>query len=491
MYIFIQGWLVSVYRYSQNSAIDEVTFQQSSAGSVRAYLHARPGIDDGTINAITKYLGSKNWHAIPYTLDGKPVLEVRGFKRESQLLEHLGKHKWLDGKASVEQEKINHVGFVDKVKKRSLQTSGLFYVIGDYNFFTYGRKEGHWEDMLAGIMYAGGTAALVGYGRNDQSDIQVKDLSKRIARHLMKEGMKLPSDCALPYTVEDENRSIIGKVHDTFKRNPSEMFNLFTGLAGACITASAIRYKLLNKLPLNMADKDITLLRTAGWLDVGLGTMTMASTAIGGLVEEHKRDPDKPKSHGVQAVLDFVRERPLTIAGAGLMVSTGLHAISSWLEYNHARETGNAQTAGAIKNRLFFVLTNLTAEFLIAASSKGHGKGVVSDLSVDNSVIALTADLIIKQPAKYQEQMIDYMSKFLGREDVLAMKDDEVKNLLQAQVELMKKNPWVKCREILPSTAPIQEPAQEKPLLIPDRLKANWQVTINSPQQNSPTASFI
>jgi len=41
-----------------------------------------------------------------------------------------------------------------------------------------------------------------------------------------------------------------------------------------------------------------------------------------------------------------------------------------------------------------------------------------------------------------QDQLIDYMAKFLGRPDVLAMKDEEVTNLLRRQVESLRRNPW-------------------------------------------------
>lgn len=92
--------------------------------------------------------------------------------------------------------------------------------------------------------------------------------------------------------------------------------------------------------------------------------------------------------------------------------------------------------------RALFVGGTLLGELLLSISSKGHGEGVVSDNTVDSSVIAVAADLIVKQPTHMQDQLIDYMAKFLGRPDVLAMKDEEVTNLLRRQVESLRRNPW-------------------------------------------------
>lgn len=458
---------MAVYTYPQSKVIDEIIFRKTEKGTVRAYLHARPGISQEKIQHILDIFENKDFQVIPFNLNGRPMLEVHGVRHEKKFLALLDEHQWIDGLPTIHTPKEEQIGWKDKLKKRSLQASGAFYVVGDYNFFRKGVRDQQWEDMLAGIMYAGGTMSLLGYGRNDQSDIQIQNLSRRITRHILKEGVKLPPHHILPRTAEEKDKGLLSAVNGTLKQYPSEIFNFFTGLAGACIAASALRHRLLSKPPsdIERVTKEAKIFRTAGWLDLGLGTITMASTALGGLVDERAPDPDKPKSHGVQAMLDWVKERPLTIAGAGLMVSTGLHAISSWLEYHQAKRLGHEDRLAAIKNRSWFVATNLAAEFLIAISSKGHGHGVQSDKSVYNSVVALTADLIAKQPEAMQESLIDYMAHFLGRPDVLAVKNEEVKKMLHEQVEAMRKNPWAAATQALPaetSEPSIAAPVKEK-----------------------------
>ncbi len=460
---------MSTYHYPEAKLIEQAMFETSEKGAHRAYLHATAQADVQKLHDLTCRLQKTGFQCIPCMHAGKPALEVRGFKRDVEVLACLVQDGAVQGQPKVTTLASEKISFKDKVKKRTLQASGLFYAVGDYNFFTYGRKGASWEDMMAGIMYAGGTVSLVGYGRNDQSDIQVKDLSKRITQHLIREVKKLPPDCLQVHESDHGPQSMLGKVDGVFRRYPSEMFNLFTGLAGACIAAAAVRHKVINVPDFLKAGqvtvRDRQIYKNAGFLDVGLGTLTMASTAIGGLVKEKVADPDKPKSEGAKAVLEWVQEKPLAIAGAGLMLSTLCHAVSSVIEYRLYKRLNLPDKVDSIKNRAWFVATNLAAEMLIMMSSKGHGEGVKSDESVDKSVIALAADLIVKQPERYQPHLIEYLSVFLGRPDVLAMKDGEVKERLRTEVAALRSNPWMGATQARPrqlaaaATPPLQKDA--------------------------------
>jgi phosphatidate phosphatase APP1 len=66
----------------------------------------------------------------------------------------------------------------------------------------------------------------------------------------------------------------------------------------------------------------------------------------------------------------------------------------------------------------------------------------VSDQSVNDATISLTAELIAKQPAHLQETLLISMSDYLGRPDVLAMKDHEIMQRLRGEIQVMQKNPW-------------------------------------------------
>jgi hypothetical protein len=471
---------VSIYRY-KNSIIDELSFKKTANGAIRAYLHARDGTDAAEVQNALEVLKNKDFECIPFTLDGKPTLEVRGFKNEKEFLRILAKQEWTQGKAAAHTPDPT-LSYTDRVKGRSLQLSGVLYSVGDVGFIGYGWKGQSWKDVVAGISYAIGTGALVGYGRNDQSGLQIKDFSRQLAKHLMKQSVTLPENCSLAAIARDKEKGLLTNVHELLTRYPTEIYSLFTGIAGAFVAAAAhehkvkvsAKYKHAAVLPSNLDRKAVDHMRISGWLDIGLGTITMASTAIGGLVQEKAHDPDKPKEKGIKGALEWVQERPLTISGIGLMISTSLHAISTFMDYRTAKRLGNnKRMLDSIPYRAGFVIANLAAEALIAISSKGHGEGVVSDKSVDNSVIAIAADLIVRQPRRLQDAMVPEVAKFLGRPDVLAMKDAEVTTMLHNQVEALRKNPWAVAEGEMPDqTSVLATPAKKEPAAWRNKLAA-------------------
>lgn len=485
---------MSTFSYRQSKVIDEVSFKKSANGAIRGYLHAHPDAGLDTIQNIMDTLKKKDFEYIPFTLAGKPVIEVRGFKRESDLIMLLDENKWIHDKPEVTKDKEDDLSWKDKLKKRSLQAAGGLYSVGDAGFIAYGWKDSSPLDMAAGVLYALPTPVLMAYGRNDQSQLQIKDFAKKMAKEFKAEVAKLPEDCSLQALTADHKKGLLQNTGELLQRYPSEFMNLCYAGAGACIAiAAGMHLKSLstNGVPAktvegwlshlqktqpnitkevasNMALKNV---RLENWLNAGVGCMSVASGLFGTLVREKARDPDAPKKTGLTGLWEWVRERPLTIAGAGLMVSTMLHAAATAV----AVKGQDPKHKKAVPFRVLFVVSALMAEMMVAISSKGHGDGVVSDKSVDNSAVAIAADLIVKQPKALQNHLIEEMGKFIGREDVLAMKDEEAIDLLRKQVEFMRGNPWTKAEGMTTKPAAALFPAV-KPVI------PAWQAKIAVPE---------
>ena len=118
------------------------------------------------------------------------------------------------------------------------------------------------------------------------------------------------------------------------------------------------------------------------------------------LVKEKKVDPDDPEpKNKIEKLIQYIQHNPLGVTGAGLMVSSVIHAIST---------TGALMTArreNDVKREIrtlawWFVLTNFMGEVLISISSKGHGDGVTSDDTVARSVYKMAAEVIATQPGQ-------------------------------------------------------------------------------------------
>ncbi len=443
------------YRYPESKLIDEVVFKTTARGARRAYLHAAEGADPAKLYEINCKLQELGFKCIPFTLEGKPALEVRDFKLESELTTCLVQNKWATGKAKYKELPEDKIKLADKLRKRSLQASGMAMAVADIGFIKYGEGEKRWEEAAAGFSYLAGSTALTLYGRNDQSDLQISKIANGMLQYAKEQGMVIPEDCAIASVKGNKPQGVLSKVNNFLRENPSEIGNMMYFVAGSLIAKSALQHRALAKPRDTMSAKQISEMRKGGWGDTLLGTSTMASGLLGTFVKEKARDPDKPRKKGLAGVWESIQEKPLTYAGFGYMVSTLCHAYTTYTDRKEAlRIVGTMEkhteeymhATEKLKNipwRMLFIGATLLGEVLLAISSKGHGEGVVSDTSVDKSVIALTADLIAKQPAHRQEHLIDYMAKFLGRPEVLAIKDEQAADLLRAEVEALKKNPWV------------------------------------------------
>jgi len=466
---------VSIYRYSPSSVIDEVTFRKTENGAVRAYIHAST-IDKDVVEKIITTLEANGSKCIPYMFDNKPVLEVRGFGKESRLLAAI--QPWVTGTPAIMQEPQDQMSWIDVIKKRSLQASGWLYSLGDIGFIGYGIKGASPLDVAAGVFYGLPTPVLMAYGRNDQTEFQIKDMAKKLADHMHDASTQLPPDCALESIVSDHKKGLIGNVGELLKRYPSEFMNLCYAAAGACIGVAAMKHLGLKPsagavdgwlahlqkanpaatraLAEKMANKTW---RAEQWLNAGVGGMTVSAGLFGTLVHEKAHDPDEPAKTGIAGAWDWMRQHPLTIAGAGLMVSTLLHAASTTV----AMKGHDSKHKQAVWFRALFVGSALSAELMVAISSKGHGEGVVNDKSVDDSVIALAAEMIAKQPKEMQEYLTNYIGNFLGHPDGLAMSDVQVKQQLRTQVEQMQHNPWAQCAAPVEHTLPTKIAATGAP----------------------------
>jgi len=431
---------MALYIYPQPSPIDRLYVVKTDKGDYRAYLHASDSANGDLRKQVVEAMYQKRWQTVPTTHLDLPTLEVRGFGSPDELFEFLAEKKWVTGKAKQLPTPGDNVTFSDMLRQRTLQASGISYMIGDYGFFVYGLKGKNTLDTAAALAYAAGTWALAGFGQSNHAQLDIEKLTKQMATHLQQNKSSIPADLSLTRIAEDRPRSVLENTGNFLSTYPSEIFCAVTGLAGALVAAAAVqKYKAAPK------HEQIEHL-----LDVGLGSITLASCTIGGLVKEKHRDPDEPLPEGtMEQIWEWIREKPLRLTGYGLMVSTMFHAVSTSKVVLDARKLplGSLERQAKmdpILGRAQFVVCNLLAEFLMSISSKGHGEGVESDPSVERSMISVAAELIVNKPAEYREDLIKTMTKFLGDPKALGSKNSTVETDLRAAVQSALENPWAK-----------------------------------------------
>jgi hypothetical protein len=457
---------LSVYHFKESKIIDRLTVRRSENGANRAYLHAADAVSSKELLKLQNTLAQEGYTLVPTIFEDKPALEVRGFWFEKSLIKSLSENGWVKGPQSFTEEKDTR-SLKEKFKSQTLRATSYFFMLADLCFAMYGYKGGRKEDVAAGISYFVGSATMGAMGTAAQSQAEIRKQVKKLIEYTKEHNLNFDQNLTVPIVTENNKRDVFHKIIDTLQTYPAEIGNSFTAMAGGLIATSALRHHALNKsLHLehpSYSAKDIKDLRISGWQDFGLGTSTVISGAIGALVKEKKIDPDDPKKHGLDAVWQWVQSKPLRVAAFGYMASTFCHTLSTYKNSITYKKNNDVPMLKTLKWRKGFIINTIIGEVLLALSSKGHGHGIKSDISTEDSVISVAAEIIAQQKPEMQTELIANIGNFLGREDVLGGKNKNMQQRLAGQVELMKSNPWalatgqVKAKESDEAALPVPE----------------------------------
>ncbi len=461
---------MAIYRYQPESLIDSLQMAVNDSGGARAYLHAGKTANYEQLQVLQQAIQAEGWHTVPTLVDGEPVLEVRGFKKPDDALTFLSNHGWTQGTPNVQPQENDTPTLKEKRQARTLKFAGLSYNIGDisYLLYTVGPYLAHRKtmsptdklfgklDIAGGIGYMAGSLALTRWGDKDQSQNTIRTAVKKIERYAMKEGIGIEADTGLKQITTDQPKTLWDKINLVGGRYPSEVLNSVYVGVGACIAAVSF-YRGTREIPGHLVGKELAdalATRKAFRQDVGLGMLTGASAIAGLTIKEKKWVEGEPHRKGLGRVLDFIQEKPLRATGIGFMLATLCHAKGTYAHWKAGTEKP-IYLAG----RGIFVATNLFSEAMIALSSKGHGTGVKPDESIDKTVIAATAEMLLRQPEAERARLIDQLAGYIASPEVLGGKADVIAGRLHKQIESMKASPWLKYVNEAPTALP--EPAND------------------------------
>lgn len=426
----------------------------NESGGMRAYLHANVAASSEQLRSIKQMLRERGLQCVPTIVEGVPVLEARGFEKKEDFLALVNQVGLISGAPAITQDPGEQRSFVEKAKSSTLRLAGYSYNIGDLAYMYYAtapvvkdwaasNKESRFfgvVGVVAGIGYALGSLCLTFFGAKDQSLNIIKSSTSKIERFARKEGYAVPPESSIAFVNAEPDRSFFGKIKATLARYPSEALNtIYTGV-GLCISAASF-YKGTRPVSHLVGEELIAAKRhnRNELIDVGLGAVTATSALIGITVKETKRVEGDPKRTGIGGIVDWVKEKPLRATGIGYGIATGWHALST---YNHWKD--GTEPRKYLYGRVIFIAANVFSEIMLAISSKGHGSGVKPDTSVDDSVMATAAELVLRQPTEKREAIIHQLSGYMASPEVLAMKADDVEKSLRAHINLLDNNPWTR-----------------------------------------------
>jgi len=120
--------------------------------------------------------------------------------------------------------------------------------------------------------------------------------------------------------------------------------------------------------------------------------------------------------------------------------------------------------------RGMFVGINILGEILLAFTSKHGGTG--SKAGMEDTVYAITADAIMRQPEEKREALTrDLAQNFLAKPDVIGGDAEQAETILRARVTNLERNPW-----IARATPQIAPEASQKP----DAPEQSWKKKVTA-----------
>jgi hypothetical protein len=433
-----------MYRYQSGSLIDEVQILTNESGGTRAYFYARSDATPEQLTQIQSVISSLGWKSVPSIHDGRAALEIRGFKNPLIALQTITAQRWGIGTPAVTAQEDDVPSTSEKFANATLRTAGFSYILGDFCYITYATKQYLHElsqgsksknffnrvNIVAGFGYALGSIALGAYGSRDQSQNTIRSASEKVRHYLRKETIEVPDDTSMHTITRDEKRGFWGSINHTFAKFPSETLNGVYVLVGIALSACA----LFRASRPGISSKE----RNEELWDVGLGVVTASSAITGLVVKEKKPIAGEPKRKGFGAILDWIQEKPLRATGFGYMVATGFHGVGTYKKY----QNGDKVVRDTAAFRGAFVGTNILSEVLMALSSKGHGQGVKPDDSIDKTVIASTAEVILRQPEEKREALVEQLAGYMASPEVLGSSAPLIAMELRTQMRAIADNPW-------------------------------------------------
>jgi hypothetical protein len=329
-----------------------------------------------------------------------------------------------------------------------------------------------WEDKAAGYSYMAGSAMFTAFGRGDKSDFHARDVALSLKKELQSRGIDLPPDsAAMSFSTMTERKNLFGKTSSYLSKRSSDAGNIATGTAGFFILKGALK-----------SDKASTKL-----VDGLLGTTTMLSGYGAAAITEKAPDLDNPPTTLFGKLKQWVQEKPNRLAGYGYMASTGFHAYEAATKYKKADALYPGKAAYARKAyayRGMFAVLNFLGEIILALSSKGQGGDTKASTSIENTVLAIVADAIVRQPKQQRDVLIKELGgTFLTSPNVLSGEADVMQAKLYERVHRLESNPWLGYKTSTLTTAA----DTSSPSKLADLPKSGWQDRV----ANTPQPSFV
>lgn len=417
---------MSNYRFSAASPVGDITFRYANDRPPVGLIAAGKGAGEEQLNVIRRALEAQGWETVPAQAEGKPVLQVQGFKDEGQLVALLVTQSFAKGEPKFTPEPGDHPtrSWKEWLEDSSMKAGGWAYLVGDGALLLSGMMSGRDKEITSGALYTAGGIVAARYG-NVKTSHHSRQVAEKLGEQLKAQAQDLPEDCGL-YTIMKEKRAgMLPSFENFLYRYPSQTTLGIYTLGAFSMLQSGIKHG-------------------KPW-DIAYGANSTGSKLASILIpEKHKTEQEKAETvqqYGQMGhVFNWVQEKPLRLFGYASLLSAGLLGMSAYKEYKADPKQ---------KSYIFKFITAgmyTIGDLMFAVSSKDHTNADGKfDTQEQRRIEALAAEMIASQPKAIQGGLAHQAAGFLAAQPEVKGKAEDIAAAINEQVEHMAKNPWA-CR---------------------------------------------
>lgn len=430
---------ITEHSWGEGSTIRELEIRKLESGGFEAFLYAPDQAEDTDLSAIPDALAKEGLRALPDKVDERNVLRVTGFKKPRDLIEKLGKAGVVSGEeASKEIQNDKKRGFVETLRKKSVNLSGMTSMIGNATSGISGILE---KDMGRVAMCLFYTAATVPYAMHGAGRVknEFDTFADALRDHLIAEGVEIPKDKQISPEELTKKGGMVEKAIAFVDKYPIEISRAL-GLLG---NASGVKSGLSD-------GKN------------GMGrAVNAALSAVAGLaimlVHERAPSASNPPTSLPGKVKAWIQEKPMRFAGL-IYLSGNVAQFKdiSQTKRKHAehlasiRGTVSDEEYGkqeVLAQRTTALAAATAASYFVSSSfttisSKAKSQDY-NDQEMMDKLCAYSVNVLAELPDDLREEAIGKVADYVGKQPGATHSPDQITQLINEKLTQLSDNPWL------------------------------------------------
>jgi hypothetical protein len=456
---------MAIYRYKDSPLVDHVKVDMSHQGAARATIVSAANVDKAKFEALRMQLGAKDISTLMDTVNGRPTLQIRGFKDADALLNALTQvgisRTGMKIEKTAEDKKTK--SFRDKVRGKALFLSAIFYDLGNIAFIISGiqrgrhnksgRLESHdYSEIGTGAAFSVGDLLMTFFG-HDKGDEELQAAAWGLKRHLHKKGIEVPEGDALNPDTLHQSGTL--KATDRWLRKHIIHIKCLSELAGGLFTIHAGLKQDAhgNK---NLGKLTAGLLISTGWLATflldkprGHHIFDDDMAGSGSLSDKMINNPRawiaRPLAMGNNVANLWGSLNPKTGERARFRNEL-LEAEQKLKAHNSPENHANMMYA---KNRqhdymynVFSACSFLIAHTLFGMSDNKRVSATGDDKVVMDDMVLLAANVLTKQPEAVRAASIDEAAEFVSGLAHIKMTKEQAATAIREKIQGLSQGAW-------------------------------------------------